>query len=52
MKVLKTYPQHFDSIFLLGTLAVQLGQFDIAEKLLQKAYDEIAGGSGFTGDNK
>ena len=36
-KVLKTYPQHFDSIFLLGTLAVQLGQFDIAEKLFQKA---------------
>ena len=36
-KILKIYPQHFDSIFLLGTLAVQLGQFDIAEKLFQKA---------------
>ena len=36
-KILKIYPQHFDSIFLLGTLAIQIGDFDIAEKLFQKA---------------
>lgn len=36
-KILKIYPQHFDSIFLLGTLAVQSAKFDIAEKFFQKA---------------
>jgi len=36
-KILKIYPKHFDSIFLLGTLAVQSGKIDIAEKLFQKA---------------
>ena len=36
-KILKIYPQHFDSIFLLGTLAVQTNEFGTAEKLFQKA---------------
>ena len=36
-KILKTNPNHFDSIFYLGTLLVQTKRFDLAKPLLQKA---------------
>jgi len=36
-KILNIDPDHFDTIFLLGSLSVQTKNFDIAEKFLNKA---------------
>ena len=36
-KILKTNPNHFDSIFYLGTLLAQTKRFDLAKPLIQKA---------------
>ena len=36
-KILRTNPNHFGSIFYLGTLFVQIKRFDLAKSLLQKA---------------
>ena len=36
-KILKINPNHFESIFLLGTLLLQTKKFDLAKQFLQKA---------------
>ena len=36
-KILIEDPNHFDSIFLLGTLLLQTKKFDLAKQFLQKA---------------
>ncbi len=36
-KIIKTNPNHFDSIFLLGSLSAQIGNFKAAEKYLNQA---------------
>ena len=36
-KILKKDPNHFDSIFLLGTLSFQTAKFGLAKQLFQKA---------------
>ena len=36
-KILKTNPNHFESIFLLGTLLIQTGNFSKAIQLLKRA---------------
>ena len=38
-EILKTNPNHFESIFYLGTLFVQTKRFNLAKSLLQKAID-------------
>ena len=38
-EILKTNPNHFESIFYLGSLSVQTKDFDVAKSLLQKAIE-------------
>ena len=38
-KILETEPDHFESIFYLGSLSVQSRNFDVAKKLLNKVIE-------------
>ena len=54
-KILKINPKHFESIFLLGTLSVQLNKINIAKELFQKAIEikpDHANGNKYIGEFK